>query len=69
MVVLKKKRLVLVSLFCCLSIFTFLLASNKDSNIDDKAKENSVETVSLPNTNKVIVLDAGHGVPDERSRK
>ena len=25
----------------------------------------TVETVSLPVTNKVIVIDAGHGVPDE----
>ena len=32
-------------------------------------KEKTVETVSLPSTNKVIVLDAGHGKPDERSRE
>lgn len=25
----------------------------------------TVETVSLPVSNKVIVLDAGHGIPDE----
>ncbi len=64
MIVLKKKRLLLVSLFCCLSVFTFLLSSNvKESNKEEK----SIETVSLPITNKVIVLDAGHGKPDERS--
>ena len=66
MVILKKNRLVLVSLFCCLSIFTFLLFSNKDrNNATDKVESESVETVSLPTTNRVIVLDAGHGVPDE----
>jgi N-acetylmuramoyl-L-alanine amidase len=27
------------------------------------------ETISLPNTNKVIIIDAGHGKPDERCRK
>ncbi len=64
MIVLKRKKLVLVSLFCCLSIFTFLLFSNKDRNIEAEKIE-SIETVSLPTTNKVIVLDAGHGVPDE----
>lgn len=64
MIVLKKKRLLLVSLLCCLSVFTFLLSSNINEN---KKAEQSVETVSLPITNKVIVLDAGHGKPDERS--
>lgn len=64
MIVLKKKRLLLVSLLCCLSVFTFLLSSNINEN---KREEQSVETVSLPITNKVIVLDAGHGKPDERS--
>lgn len=63
MIVLKKKRLLLVSLLCCLSVFTFLLSSNINEN---KREEQSVETVSLPITNKVIVLDAGHGKPDER---
>lgn len=67
MIILKKKRLVLVSLLCCLSIFTFLLASNVDKKTENETKEKSIETVSLPTTNKVIVLDAGHGVPDERS--
>ena len=28
-------------------------------------KSNSIETVSLPVSNKTIVLDAGHGIPDE----
>lgn len=65
MIILKKKRLVLVSLLCCLSIFTFLLASNVDKKTEDETKEKSIETVSLPTTNKVIVLDAGHGIPDE----
>ena len=29
----------------------------------------TVETVALPVSNKVIVIDAGHGSPDERSGK
>ena len=28
-------------------------------------RENTLETVSLPVTDKTIVLDAGHGIPDE----
>ncbi len=35
--------------------------SENESNIDVK----TVQTVALPVDNKVIVIDAGHGVPDE----
>ena len=34
-----------------------------------KTDKKTVQTVTLPVTNKVIVIDAGHGVPDERCRK
>ena len=30
-----------------------------------KEKEETIATVSLPVSNKTIVLDAGHGSPDE----
>lgn len=40
-------------------VFSFQIAQN----------ENTTETVALPVTGKVVVLDAGHGVPDERSTK
>ena len=29
----------------------------------------AVQVTSLPISNKVVILDAGHGTPDERSRK
>lgn len=47
--------IVFLSIFCC-------------TIITDK-KSSTVETVSLPVTNKTIVIDAGHGIPDERSTK
>ncbi len=56
MIILKKNRILLVSLFVFISIFTFTLVSTK--------KSNTVETVSLPVTNKVVILDSGHGEPD-----
>lgn len=60
MIVLHKKRLIVTSILLFVVVFSSLLATNK-------MKENkTVETVSLPVSNKVIVLDAGHGVPDER---
>ena len=62
MIVLHKKRLILIGSLLCLSLTAFSLKS-----VFDKPK--IVATVNLPVSNKVIVLDAGHGVPDERSRK
>lgn len=58
MIILSKKRIInlLTILTVCLTICLI-----QTTTID----EDTVETVSLPVTNKVIVIDAGHGVPDE----
>lgn len=58
MIILSKKRLVLITCMICISLTAFML---KDSFI----YKQTVETVNLPVSNKVIVIDAGHGVPDE----
>lgn len=56
MVFIIKKRILLI-LFC--AILPLCLAGiKKDKNV--------IETVALPVENKVIILDAGHGYPDER---
>ena len=60
MIVLNKKKIILVSSSIFLAIFIFMLTS---SNLG--GKNNYVETVSLPVSGKTIVIDAGHGVPDE----
>ncbi len=62
MLVLSKKRLSLIIGCLFVSIFTFMFASSKK-------EEYVVPTVSLPVSGKTIVVDAGHGVPDERRRK
>lgn len=61
MIVINKKRLlnILGMVFISLFVFSFQIAK----------EEKTKETVSLPVSNKVIVIDAGHGVPDERSRE
>lgn len=56
MVVLNKKRITLVAIAACFSIFAFMFTTAK---LDIK------ETVVLPVSGKTIVLDAGHGIPDE----
>ena len=59
MMILNRKRLMIMlsMVFVSLFVFNFQIANN--------GKMNTVETVALPVTNKVIVVDAGHGVPDE----
>lgn len=62
--VLKKllnKRLGLIAGCVMLSILTFTLGKNNKGDI--------ISTMALPVTNKVIVLDAGHGGEDRRSCK
>ena len=57
MIILNKKRLIAMLSMVCISIFVFTFQIAEE--------EKTVETVALPVTNKVIVIDAGHGVPDE----
>lgn len=56
MFIISKKRLLLITLVLVVSTVSFI-GSGK--------QENTLETVTLPVTGKTIVLDAGHGLPDE----
>ena len=56
----KKIRYFVLGMFAVFMIIAVSL-SNKD-NISEY-----IETVSLPVSGKVVVVDAGHGIPDERS--
>ena len=53
------KRLIFVTFFVCISVCFLGVISviNKNTKL--------VTTNALPITNKIIVLDAGHGKPDE----
>lgn len=56
MVFIIKKRMLLILI--CVLLPLCLAGIKKDKQI--------IETVALPVENKVIILDAGHGYPDER---
>ena len=57
MVVMDKKRILIIMSFVTISVFAFTF---------QKAQiKETMPTVALPVSNKVIVIDAGHGVPDE----
>lgn len=57
MIILQRKRVLLILLLIGISIFTYTVTTSRVYN--------AVQVVSLPITNKVVVLDAGHGKPDE----
>lgn len=62
MLILNKKRI--IAMFCMIFISLFAF-SFKIANNNPLMQEETIQTVALPVTNKVIVVDAGHGTPDE----
>lgn len=67
MIILNRKKILYIMGVVSIFIFTYMLTgynvstSKNNSNIDVE----TVQTVALPVNSKVIVIDAGHGVPDE----
>lgn len=62
MIVLNKKRIYLIlEVIIVALVVSYLKMPNNTEN-------NTIQTVALPVTNKVIIVDAGHGYPDMRSR-
>ena len=57
MIILSRKRILCIFSMIFVSLFVFVFQT---ANLNK-----TVETASLPVTNKVIVIDAGHGKPDE----
>ena len=62
MFVIKRKRICLILIALLLGIFAYAYEETK-INLDDETQS----TTATPVSGKVIVVDAGHGVPDERS--
>ena len=59
MYVIRKKQILFM--FCCIFVSMFVYVTG-----DSLKKDlNTTQVVALPVSNKVIVVDAGHGVPDE----
>ena len=59
MVILNKKRLVIITMCVFISIFTYIFSTTEETS------EKVLSVVSLPVSGKTIIIDAGHGVPDE----
>ena len=56
MLIISKRRISFIILMLMVSVISFSITSKE---------ENTIQTVSLPVSDKTIVLDAGHGFPDE----
>ena len=71
MIVIQKKRIQIIILCLIISIlsFTFQLTSNKNIDLEKKETTKLQETTATPVSGKTIIIDAGHGTPDEWSRK
>lgn len=69
MIILSKKRIQIVVVGVIVSLLAFSIQiGNRNNNITNTNESiNTAETTSTPVSGKTIVLDAGHGVPDERS--
>ncbi len=59
---------VLIIFFAFIISFSVYLAQNNTINPKREIGD-AVQVTSLPVSGKVVILDAGHGTPDERSRK
>lgn len=75
MIIINKKRIqiILSCVIVGLLVFFFQVANDKDrleKNKDlEQQQQITVQTTATPVSGKTIVLDAGHGTPDERGRK
>ena len=58
MIFIKKDKLILSTIFIFLSVIAFCIYEQTNYR-------STIQTVTLPVTGKVIVIDAGHGIPDE----
>lgn len=64
MYIINRKRISIILICLLLGIFAYSYEYTKIS-LDEEIKQ----TTATPVSGKVIVVDAGHGVPDERSTK
>lgn len=57
-----QKRMIMIGIFLCFSIGLYAIMGKLE---EKKQEYDLLQTNALPTTNKVIIIDAGHGLPDE----
>lgn len=70
MIIINKKRvqIILSCIFVGILAFSFQIANNGNELVENtnSAQQTTVQTTATPVSGKTIVVDAGHGIPDER---
>ena len=74
MIVINKKRIqiILSCVLIAMFAFSFQMADNQkelEEHDEKEEQQNIIETTATPVSGKTIIVDAGHGVPDERCTK
>ena len=74
MIVINKKRIqiILSCVLIAMFAFSFQMADNQkelEENNKKEQQQNIIATAATPVSGKTIIVDAGHGVPDERCTK
>ena len=62
MLILKRKRIIVMMCMFFLALYAF---SFKIANEELIINKKTIETVSTSVTDKIVIIDAGHGTPDE----
>ena len=65
MIILNKKRLQIITTCIFIGVFAFYFQIANTKNNSEEGNQNTVQTTATPVSGKTIVIDAGHGVPDE----
>lgn len=58
MIIISKKRISFIIIMLVVTVFSYSITINNED-------KETIATTSLPVSNKTIILDAGHGKPDE----
>ena len=63
MFVINQKRIKIILVFLLISLFTFSCSTVKNQN--NNLTNETIEITATPVSGKTVILDAGHGTPDE----
>ena len=63
------RKIISLILICFLIVITVYSYQGMKTGTQEKREETIEEATATPVSGKVVVLDAGHGTPDERCSK
>ena len=67
MIVINQKRIKIILSCILISLFVFTAKTYNEQNKNDGGE--NIQTTATPASRKTIIIDAGHGKPDERCTK